>query len=193
MLEASDAEILVKMKDQKGAPLPDISLRINELGNKNFDVAEWSNDEGLVKFAGLDLSSRYQIYVGHGRPGNYFGNTDRNEVPSPAILHDVRPGARDLVIRLVPPASIGGRVRVAGTAHEQVCLSLVDATTVEQFFTVGGKLGPEGEFLFTGLPPGRYHLWMETMEWSGKHDRPIAVWDLGAGEKMREVEVTKKP
>lgn len=191
MLEPSNAEIVVMMQDQQGVPLPDITLRITELGNKKFDIVARTNGEGLVKFSGLDLDSRYQICVGRGSPGNYFWNRDRNEVPSPAILHDMRPGDRDLVIRLVPPASIGGRVRIAGTAHKQVSLSLVDATTVERFFTVGGDLGPEGEFLFTGLPPGRYHLWMETVEWSGKHDHPIAVWDLAAGEKMREVEVTK--
>ena len=95
-------------------------------------------------------------------------------------------------MRLVPPASIGGRVLIQGAAGEGACLTLVDEAKEVMHFTLGAHLLENGEFLFTGLPPGRYHFWMSCME-GARFDRPLAAWDLNVGEDLRNVIVNKNP
>jgi len=191
ILETSDLGILAAVAGMDGKPLPGVLVRVEEEKGGSINKALRTDDAGEALFTGLVPESACRVFLGFGNPGSYFGKVKRDEVPSPAIYRGVRPGAGKLIFRLVPPASVSGRVSVEGVAQKVIFLSLMEERSPERgpVFTIDATMGSRGEFFFNGLPPGRYHLWIYEVSGGDHFNRPLTVIDLAEGERLRDLVV----
>jgi len=186
-LDRSDAVIRIKVIDQDGKPQSGISMRIRGEESKGLAKSARTDDQGIVEFSGVNITSCYQVVFGSGKPGEFHWREDRKEVPSPAGFRRVRPSREILVFRLVPPASVGGIINIDRAYGKLLCLNLMNDVFSEPLrgFGISTTIGQNGEFLFSGLPPGRYHLWTSAVKGRDSYKTPLAVWHLGEGEKRR--------
>jgi hypothetical protein len=191
VLQPSDRAVRVRVFDADGAPVSRVSLRIVEERPPNtgpgIETQARTDEVGLAVLSGIDEEVEYQVRLGLGNPGMYWWNDERPLVPSPAVFRRVRIDDM-LEMTLVAPATIGGRIEARRPSDKSLRLTLIDPDHPAQrvAFTVGCTVGPDGEFLFTGLPPGRYAIWSEDFG-SRDWERPLATVDLGAAEERRDL------
>ena len=158
---------------------------------KSFNRSLRTDEAGFAVFSGLDPTGAYSVNLWLGRPGAFYRKIGMMDVPCPAAYRNARPGLGQLVFRLVPPASIGGRICLGGLEGKPAFLSLVEEMQPDKkpFFTIDTIIGSNGSFFFAGLPPGRYNLWIPGIKGGDGFSTPLAHWSLDEGERRRDVDV----
>ena len=190
VLEKGGAVITARVEDLAGRPVPGMVLFLRETRPGGGSRTARSDERGEVRFSGLGSAASYSIAFGLARPGGFYLSPakPRKEVPDPPAFRDVRPGEGVRVFRLVPPAEVEGTVVMDGGKPQGKGLTLSFMGARERplppVFSVSRRLDEKGAFFFTGLSPGRYHLWMQGVTGGGSIKEPLEVVDLRQGERF---------
>jgi hypothetical protein len=193
VLEPSDAAIRVRVLHEDGTPAERVWIRALEEvpAGVSWQVEKGGStgSDGWVTLRGLDDKVDYRVMQGHGSPGMFWPDEQNPWVVSPAVYRRAEVGD-ELELRLVSPGAIGGRVNARRVTGKNLSISLIhpDYLGERPDFTTSCSLSADGDFLFTGLPPGHYRIWGRTF---GAHDwnSPLETIDLLPGEERRGLEV----
>lgn len=188
VLEPGGVELRVRAVGLDGAPYAGLTLNARSVGGDGAGGSAARTDgRGEASFAGLDPDQPLRIDVGVGTatPGSY-GTAPW--VPDPPAYREVLPGGDPVLFRLVEPGAIEGLIRIRSPEGKFAVLSCMGPITQPwstPVFNISSALDADGNFYFAGLPPGRYHLWMEGSRRGANFDRPLAVLDLAPGQRLR--------
>jgi len=183
-LAQGGGELVVHVVDTFGIARPGVPINLTAQGASGRESQSGTSDaEGHVTFTGLLTGQRYGVRVGTGSPGGYFAG---GLVPDPAAHNDVAPGD-SVSFRLVPPASVEGRIGAANAPGSTLTLSCM-GSGAKPVFGTSTTIDATGYFRIQGLPPGRYHLWSSARlrgdTGGGSVAAPLMRLDVAAGESQ---------
>lgn len=141
-VERAASEIAGVVVDAVGAPVPDAFVRVGPA---------WGQGGGVPR-ARTGPDGRFALTTLGAGP--FAVDAGVGGGPA-AVVRDVRPGRRDLVLTLVVPGAIDGRF--AGD-RATVWLAPIDVAAAAPAWSVRRTVAAGGGFRFAGVAPGVYHL-----------------------------------
>lgn len=188
LLEPRPPTIVAIVGDGEGGRLGGVLVSV-ESTDSHVSSTVRSDEEGRAAFDVLLDGREYVVGVGAGRPGAYLLPGGLELVPDPPAHRVSRASFEPLRFELVPPGSIEGALDLADPSGKSVNLSCTGSRAAPRerdLFTLGAPLDPSGRFHFTGLPPGRYRIWIHDPEAAERgFEHPWAELDLDAGQALR--------
>lgn len=188
VLAPAPPTLVVTVGDGDGGRFAGVPVSVENAHSRVSSTAR-TDGQGRAAFDVLLDGREYVVSVGRGRPGMYSVPGGLELVPDPPAHRISRASAEPVRFDLVPPGSIDGALELPGSSARSLSLTCLGARRSREehmLFTLGASLDPAGRFHFTGLPPGRYRLWIhDPADPASGFDRPVAELDLEPGQELR--------